>query len=58
MSNNSSKSLLLLFEFNVALLVVVLLLFGLIRRIRGDKKRVYVNVRLAKQYGIEDHDLD
>lgn len=52
----STTSLLLLFFANLFFLILIVISFGLIRRIRGDKAKVRLN-KLMKDSGYNDLDV-
>ena len=55
--DSAAASLLLLFSFNFILLILVVISFGLVRRIRGDKAKVKLTPNLIKTSG-EMSDLE
>lgn len=58
MVETTTASLFVVLLFNLALLIVVVLLFSIIRQIRGDKAKVKITQTLAQQVGIKDNDLE
>jgi hypothetical protein len=52
--DQSTSSVLLLFTANLLLLLVMFISFNIIRRFRGDKVKVKMTKKVARQLGYDD----
>ena len=57
--DTSTYSLLITISFNVALLILVLVFFSVIRVVRGDKQKVRLTQKLMEKFKVKvkEHDL-
>jgi hypothetical protein len=54
MLDPSTSSVIILFFANLILLLIILISFGVIRKIRGDKAKVKISKRVLKELGLDD----
>ena len=51
--DTSTQTVIILFTGNLLLLLVILILFGIIRKFRGDKAKVVIGNKTLKELGID-----